>query len=284
MSDPVGWIYATVGCATSHLGMVSPGLIREPLEDYDENAFHAKLEDRLTHRFTTQTAAAAGPKLSDLEVSWMFAPPGPAFRTWADTKKDGDFPLNWMAGIDEFNLPDTKVFSEVGDFSFPMDAANFGLTTAAGASGSTFVMLLLAKVASFTALEQKWLRLALLAWMIPQQDHSFYEIMIGAEDQQPLKFAQHLKDLWDAANHDVYSEVFRYTLLDGADRMNDLDGVEVTWASLKLKLEAEVSATPTQRCLPDVVVSEAYIKARHEKYINGGGLKTHPCALTPHMN
>jgi hypothetical protein len=60
-----------------------------------------------------------------------------------------------------------------------------GLGTAAGVSGSTYVMLSTAETLNFQMEDLALLRLALMGWMIPFQDHSMLEVMMGAHRSFP---------------------------------------------------------------------------------------------------
>jgi len=76
-------------------------------------------------------------------------------------------------------------------------AAALGYRTAAAASGTTSNMLQYARLLGFTSAELVLFRAAMAAWMLPTNDHSFFEIMLGAEPFMPAGFgmAMGMRDL-----------------------------------------------------------------------------------------
>ncbi len=57
----------------------------------------------------------------------------------------------------------------------------------AGPSGTTANVLVLATLLGFTPSELAVLRLTMCAWMLATDDHSFFEIMLGAQPHMPLE-------------------------------------------------------------------------------------------------
>lgn len=73
--------------------------------------------------------------------------------------------------------------------SFERAAAEIGARLEAGLSGSASMMFTAAKNLGITQVQElQKLRLAMLAWMLPNHDHSYYEIMTAA-DVQGVPFA-----------------------------------------------------------------------------------------------
>ena len=80
-------------------------------------------------------------------------------------------------------------------------AARLGYRTAAAVSGTTANMLQLARLLGFRAEELVVLRATMAAWMLVTDDHSFFEIMLGAEPYMPQKLGvvfglEDLGQLW----------------------------------------------------------------------------------------
>ena len=64
-------------------------------------------------------------------------------------------------------------------------AAILGYRLVAGASGTTANVLQMAKLLGFAPDELVVLRATMAAWMLPTNDHSFFEIMLGGEPYMP---------------------------------------------------------------------------------------------------
>jgi len=84
-------------------------------------------------------------------------------------------------------------------------AGLLGYRTVAGPSGTTANVMQMAKLLNFNAQELVLFRLTMHAWMLGTNDHSFYEIMLGADDFMPqtFKMAQALKDLGQTFPADI---------------------------------------------------------------------------------
>jgi len=64
-------------------------------------------------------------------------------------------------------------------------ASSLGYRTAAAVSGTTANVLQMATLLGFSADERVVLRAAMLAWLLPQDEHSLFEVMLAAEPYVP---------------------------------------------------------------------------------------------------
>ncbi len=103
--------------------------------------------------------------------------------------------LQWYPGALCYNITDTPFNASAA--GYVARAAALGYRVAAGPSGTTANMLELARLFGFSKSELVLMRLAMAAWMLPTNDHSFYEILLGADDFMPdgFKMVQGLSDL-----------------------------------------------------------------------------------------
>ena len=111
--------------------------------------------------------------------------------------------LHWTPGLLGYALP-TVSFSETQSASEPGYVPGYrdramalGYRVVAGPSGTAANVL---QYGTYLGMEGDWLpllRLTMLAWMLPTDDHSLYEIMLGAEPYMTEGFhmAQSMEDL-----------------------------------------------------------------------------------------
>ena len=107
--------------------------------------------------------------------------------------------LQWQPGMLCFTLPNISWTLSDGSTVAGLSerAALLGYRSAAAASGTTANMLQMAELLGFSSDERVLLRLAMAGWMMPTDDHSFFEIMLGAEAYVPpaYRMAMGLEDL-----------------------------------------------------------------------------------------
>ena len=121
-------------------------------------------------------------------------------------------------------------------------AARLGYRSAAAASGTTANMLQLAALLGFSSDELVILRATMAAWMLPTDDHSFFEILLGADPYMPAAHQMvmgldDLRVLWPPkatlrtthggafSGVEVWSRVgARLATADGAELLNAMDG------------------------------------------------------------
>jgi len=91
--------------------------------------------------------------------------------------------LHWYPGALCYDVVDTPLTTASGASikGYAARAAALGYRTAAAASGTTANMLQFASLLGFKGDELVAMRLAMQAWMLVTDDHSFFEIMLGAE-------------------------------------------------------------------------------------------------------
>jgi hypothetical protein len=76
-------------------------------------------------------------------------------------------------------------------------AKALGYRTVAGPSGTTQNMLQLALLLGFSPAELALVRLTMVAWMLVTDDHSLFEMMLGADPYMPEKGWRMQMDLTD---------------------------------------------------------------------------------------
>lgn len=138
-----------------------------------------------THRESGCSAVAARtddaslePPLSTAELSYQCGALPPPCK------------LQWQPGASCFDLPNVSWELPSGQVlpGLRERVASAGYRAAAGASGTTANILQLALLLGFTSEELVVIRLAMLAWMLPTDDHSFIEILLGADAYVPLPY------------------------------------------------------------------------------------------------
>eukprot|EP00040_Diaphanoeca_grandis_P016332 m.84220 g.84220 ORF g.84220 m.84220 type:complete len:454 (+) comp25723_c0_seq1:183-1544(+) len=109
----------------------------------------------------------------------------------------------WYPGMNCFDV--APVDFAPGIKGYADRAKSLGYRTVAGPSGTTANVLQFASVLGFTGEEMVLFRAAMLAWMLVTNDHSFYEIMLGADNHMPEGFnvVQGLTDLGQVFPSDV---------------------------------------------------------------------------------
>ena len=97
--------------------------------------------------------------------------------------------LKWQPGMLCFDLPNASWTLDDGKTVPGLNerAAILGYRSAAAASGTTANMLQLGTLLGFApdSDEMVLIRLTMAAWMLPTDDHSFYEILLGGETYVP---------------------------------------------------------------------------------------------------
>jgi len=129
-------------------------------------------------------------------------------------------------------------------------AARLGYRSCAAASGTTANMLQMAELLGFSHHELGMMRLTMAAWMLPTDDHSLFEILLGAEPhmEPSLRMAMGLRDLeqlWP-----------RHTPLTTADGMHTFAPASF-WSRVRPRLES-----PSGRPLLDAMAptARAYVR------------------------
>ena len=119
----------------------------------------------------------------------------------------GPCELKWEPGAQCFQLPNASwtlpdaTGNTVTVPGINARAALLGYRSCAAASGTTANMLQLGTLLGFRADELVLLRATMAAWMMPTDDHSFFEILLGADTYVPEPFRmlmglQDLRALW----------------------------------------------------------------------------------------
>lgn len=109
--------------------------------------------------------------------------------------------LQWKPGALCFDLPNASwVLPHTGERVPGLNerAALLGYRSAAAASGTTANMLQMATYLGFRGDELVLLRATMAAWMLPTDDHSFLEILLGAHHyvpHEPFRLVMGLHDL-----------------------------------------------------------------------------------------
>jgi len=103
--------------------------------------------------------------------------------------------LKWLSGEACFEVLDEDIGQGIPGYK--ARARKLGYRTVAGPSGTTQNIL---QYATYFGMDGDWLpvlRLTMMAWMLVTLDHSFFEIMLGAEPYMPPEFSlqQGLGDL-----------------------------------------------------------------------------------------
>ena len=95
--------------------------------------------------------------------------------------------VHWYPGALCYDILDEGLRAASGKAlpGYAARARALSYRTAAGASGTTANMLQYATLMGFEGDELVAMRLAMAAWMLPTNDHSFYEIMLGAHVSHP---------------------------------------------------------------------------------------------------
>jgi len=124
--------------------------------------------------------------------------------------------LQWENGKGCYNLIDTKV--EGSQEGFISISRKLGYRVVAGPSGTTVNAMQLARLMGFTDNDMVALRLTMIAWMVPVDDHSFWEVMLGADPYMPqpfkLKFTfRDYNQLWPA-DSELQTSFGTYTAAD----------------------------------------------------------------------
>ena len=176
--------------------------------------------------------------------------------------------LKWHPGALCFDLPNASwVLPPSGERVPGLNerAALLGYRSAAAASGTTANMLQLAPYLGLQGDELAILRAALLAWMLPSDDHSFFEILLGADRYvaPQLRMVMGLHDLGRLWPPNVTLSTY-----DGRRRFH---GVEV-WRSSRGEWRPEGEAL-LRRMAPD---ARAYLlglitAAEEERAVEGEG-------------
>ena len=91
--------------------------------------------------------------------------------------------LHWYPGKNCYTIEDVPFAS--GTPGYLQRAKKLGYRTVAAASGTTANILQYALMLGFTAEEMVLVRLTMAAWMLCTNDHSLYEIMLGAAPYMP---------------------------------------------------------------------------------------------------
>lgn len=94
--------------------------------------------------------------------------------------------LAWYPGIQCYDIEDTPFAKGVP--GYVTRATALGYRVGAGPSGTTANVLQYGVLLGLDEGEMVLLRLAMAAWMIPTNDHSFYEILLGADDFMPEEY------------------------------------------------------------------------------------------------
>lgn len=104
--------------------------------------------------------------------------------------------LHWYPGRDCYTINHTATFAPRIP-GYHARASALGYRMVAGPSGTTSDVMQYAELLGFGAQDQVLLRAAMAAWMLVTDDHSFYEIMLAADEHMPPKFkmVQGLHDL-----------------------------------------------------------------------------------------
>eukprot|EP01063_Lacrimia_lanifica_P038477 TRINITY_DN8205_c0_g3_i1.p1 TRINITY_DN8205_c0_g3~~TRINITY_DN8205_c0_g3_i1.p1 ORF type:complete len:488 (+),score=162.43 TRINITY_DN8205_c0_g3_i1:69-1466(+) len=114
--------------------------------------------------------------------------------------------LQWYPGRLCYNVTDAPLRGAAarpdaaagpGFAGFAARAAALGYRTVAGPSGTTANMLQLARLVGFGPSALALTRLAMVAWLVGTDDHSLYEVLLGAEPHMTDEFsmAEGLEDL-----------------------------------------------------------------------------------------
>ena len=177
--------------------------------------------------------------------------------------------LKWHPGALCFDLPNASwVLPPSGERVPGLNerAALLGYRSAAAASGTTANMLQLATYLGLKGDELAILRAALLAWMLPSDDHSFFEILLGADRYvaPQLRMVMGLHDLGRLWPPNVTLSTY-----DGRRRFH---GVEV-WRSVARRVRRPEGEALLRRMAPD---ARAYLlglitAAEEERAVEGEG-------------
>jgi hypothetical protein len=92
--------------------------------------------------------------------------------------------LNWVPG-ENFEIIRTPIGNMSG---YAERAAALNYRTCAGPSATTANTMMLAQLLGFGGVDLVILRATMIAWMVPAADHSFFEILLGAEPHMPAGF------------------------------------------------------------------------------------------------
>lgn len=111
--------------------------------------------------------------------------------------------LRWIVGTNRYYTAEAKLGSQPG---YQGHADMAGYRTIAGPSGTTSNVMQMARMLGFWGEDLVSLRAAMVAWMVPKDDHSFFEIMLGAEPFMPVGFGMALgrEDLGQLWPRDIF--------------------------------------------------------------------------------
>jgi len=130
-------------------------------------------------------------------------------------------PLQWEPGESCFDIQNASWSLPGGDVvpGLAARAAALGYRSVAAVSGTAANLLQMATLLGFSADERVAIRLAMVAWLVPQDDHSWYEVMLGAETHLAPRhrMAPGLKDLGQLWPADLSVRTSDGHMLDAAD-------------------------------------------------------------------
>lgn len=142
------------------------------------------------------------PPLSDDELAYQCNLTSPSLQRTASVR----CLMRWYPGALSYDLIDTPFrgadnSGNSGGIGYLQVASGMGWRAAAGPSATTANVLELAHQLGFSKEELVVLRAAMIAWLVLSNDHSFFEVMLGAESYVPtgfgLGFTMHdLSQLW----------------------------------------------------------------------------------------
>lgn len=170
--------------------------------------------------------ASIYPVLSADEVAWECSSGGvtPCKLKWTVGARDWLHPLNFPLAFG----------SSQAHPGYVERAEKLGYRIVAGPSGTTDNIMTIAGYLNFTPEEMVLVRLACLAWMVPLDDHSFWEIMLGgaAHLGDVGRVEQRLEDLAQLYPQDV-------RVSSGGPMQDTVYLASDLWGHLKLELEAD---------------------------------------------
>lgn len=163
-----------------------PDFIFPPMDSWARFNFDAKTANGSTFMWRGARqfvgTCAESERLSDDPSIW---PPLSAAELEVQCPGESRCKLQWFPGKRCFDLVDTPLDGEQG---YVRLAQSLGYRMAAGPSATTANVLQLALLLGFSPSDLVIFRATMVAWMLPVDDHSFFEIMLGADALIPPAF------------------------------------------------------------------------------------------------